>query len=391
MPIHYRPDYMLLSDGTIKSSMELSVSDDGHIVSIHEATSGNDENTAFTLFEGLLLPGLINSHCHLELSWSKGLYPEKAGMETFYGAMSGIHARRPDDNIAQTAIQDAINELINNGTVAVCDISNTALTLSAKQTSPVIFHTFLECFGTNPAEAFTRIKNILDVQSAFKRQNQRCSLSAHTLFTLSDALRSLLMTKIVADGEVHSIHFMESLAEKRFFETGTPITNIHRPEAQQTTTYVSAAEAACTLLPRENKILFVHNTYAREQEIQRILSHFTDPWFCLCPASNQYINNALPDVPMMLSNTSKILIGTDGYSSNTELNLFSEIDILLAAYPTLSVESMLMAATLNGAVFMGIEEQLGSLGIHKKPGLTGLEHYRPGIRKLSSLKVKRLL
>jgi cytosine/adenosine deaminase-related metal-dependent hydrolase len=381
---------MLMPDGTIKSGLELCVADDGTIVSVQEQCTGNKNEESICRLDGLLMPGLINAHCHLELSWSKNMYPAKAGMEAFYGAMSGIHGRRPDDAIVQTAIQEAIDELTNNGTVAVCDISNTQLTLTAKNKSPLHFYTFLECFGTNPAEALIRMKSVLELQTVFTAQNQPGSLSAHTLFTLSDALMGMLMTKISADRNVHSIHFMESLSEKDFFEKKRPVKHVH-DQNNVNTTYNSASDAACSILPRKNKTLFVHNTYAEEIDIQKIQHHFSDPWFCLCPASNLYINDTLPDVPMILKNTSNIVIGTDSYSSNTELNLFSEIDILLKAFSSVSAEQLLMAATLNGAEFMGLGSMLGSFEINKKPGLIGLTDYRPGCRNFSSLKITRFI
>ncbi len=386
----YIPDYILMPNGTIKSGLEINVSEDGTIVSIHELGKPVENSESVCNINGLLLPGLVNAHCHLELSWSKGLYPVNAGMEAFYGAMSGIHTRRPNDTSVQTAIQDAIDELIYSGTVAVCDISNTQLTIPAKQDSSICFHTFLECFGTNTADAILRMKNILDVQSAFKSRKQPCSLSAHTLFTLSDALMGMMMEKIQADGETHSIHFMESLAEKDFFEKKRPVKHVH-DQNNDATMYHTAADAACSLLPTENKILFVHNTYAEKSDINKLLNHFEDPWFCLCPASNLYINNTLPHVPMLLSSTTNIVLGTDSYSSNTRLNLFSEIDLLLKAFPTVKPESLLMAATLNGAKFMELDGTLGSFEINKKPGLIGLTDYRPGCRNFSSLKITRFI
>ena len=86
--------------------------------------------------------------------------------------------------------------------------------------------------------------------------------------------------------------------------------------------------------------------------------------------------------------TSKILIGTDSLSSNNDLNMFKEIDLILKKFPELKVETLLKVATLNGANFMRIDKTYGSIEKNKKPGLILLENYQPGLRELSNLKIK---
>ncbi|HBG71964.1 MAG TPA: hypothetical protein DHV29_10405 [Bacteroidales bacterium] len=384
------PEYLLLPDSTIRSGMAVKTGTDGTILEVFpseycELIEANSYRCC-----GLLIPGLVNSHCHLELSWCRGLYPEHAGMEAFYGAMSGVHSRRPSDKIILSDIQRAIDELQRQGIVAIADISNTDITLSAKIRSNIHFHTFLEVFGTNPREAKYRFNDLLSLQNVFAEENQSCSLSAHTLITLSETLVSLLMTRIAKEKSFHSIHFLESNEENIHFETKIPVRNVHGAEAEASP-FDSAAEAACKSLPSSNKVMFVHNTFADKKTIEKIISCFQDPWFCFCPASNQFITGSLPDVPMIHALTPNILIGTDSLSSNHELNMFKEIDILLQKFPALKPEILLQAATLNGAKFLGIDDRFGSISKNKKPGLVLLENYQPGLREFSSLKVKRLI
>lgn len=384
------PEYLFMPDSSIKSGMAVQTRNDGTIQNVFslDACKTISENTFRCC--GLLIPGLINSHCHLELSWCRGLYPEHAGMEAFYAAMSGVHSRRPSDKIIMADIEHAIEEMHRQGVVAIADISNTDITLSAKIKSKIYFHTFLEVFGTNSLEAQYRFKDLLSLQNVFEEEDQSCSLSAHTLITLSDKLLSLLMTRINKNGKPHSIHFLESNEEKSYFEHKTSVRNIHAHDYAKSP-YNSAAEAACKLLPASNKVMFVHNTFADRQTIETIISRFKEPWFCFCPASNQFITDDLPDVPMIQNLTSNILIGTDSLSSNQELNMFAEIDLLLRKFSTLKPENLLQAATLNGAKFLNIEDRFGSISKNKKPGLVLLENYQPGLREFSSLKVKRLI
>lgn len=383
------PEYILMPDSSIKSGMAVQTANDGTIRDVMPADDcrTQDKNTYHCC--GLLMPGLVNSHSHLELSWCRGLYPEQSGMEAFYGAMSGVHSRRPADKIIMADIQHAIDELQKQGVVAVADISNTDISLVAKMKSDIYFHTFLEVFGTNESDAKIRFNDLLSLHNVFSEENQSCSLSAHTLITLSDTLMSLMMTRIASSGKPHSIHFLESDEENQYFENKRPVRNVHGGNTVASR-FNSAFEAACKCLPKKNRVMFVHNTFADKNSIENILAYFDDPWFCFCPGSNQFINGRLPDVPMINSLTANILIGTDSLSSNHELNMFAEIDLLLQKFPMLKPETVLMAATLNGARFLGIDDRFGSLEKNKKPGLVLLEDYQPGIRAFSSLKVKRL-
>ena len=381
------PRYIFLPDATIKNDLAVILKSDGTIVEVLPINKINSKADNIKYHNGLLLPGLINCHCHLELSWCKGLYSPNTGIEAFYGAMKNIQKLRPNEDIINEAINNTIKIFKRQGVVAVADISNTKVSLEAKTKSDIYFHTFLEAFGMSENDAKSKLDNLIYLQKEFIDHKQSCSLSAHTLFTLSNSLMSGLMKHISDSGNMHSIHFSESQEEIQYFEKKRPIKNVHKNTEKQSI-YNSAFEAASGLLPQKNKIVFVHNTFADKKCVENILKHFKDPWFCFCPSSNQFITNSLPDIYMINTLTSKILIGTDSLSSNNDLNMFKEIDLILKKFPELKVETLLKVATLNGANFMGIDKTYGSIEKNKKPGLILLENYQPGLRELSNLKIK---
>ena len=130
----------------------------------------------------------------------------------------------------------------------------------------------------------------------------------------------------------------------------------------------------------------MHNTFATEQDLDIILNNFKDAWFCFCPSSNLFINNKLANIPLFYTKTSNILIGTDSICTNKEMDLFNDIDIILKNYPDLKIEQLLMAATINGARFLNIEKQYGSIEKNKKPGLIQIEDYKPGLKNFKDFK-----
>src|ERR1043165_6558773 len=96
-------------------------------------------------------------------------------------------------------------------------------------------------------------------------------------------------------------------------------------------------------------LILVHNTFTGEEDIRRALSRAIEPYWCLCPNANLYIEGRLPDVSLLASKTSQICIGTDSLASNYELSVFSELLILKLYFPRLSWEELLRWGTLNGA------------------------------------------
>ena len=109
------------------------------------------ETSTVKKYNGALVPGFVNAHCHLELSHLKNKFPEKTGLPEFL--MQVTKQRNTDQEEINNAIEDAENEMINNGIVAVGDISNNENTFIQKSKQNLYYHTFIELFGFNPAMA----------------------------------------------------------------------------------------------------------------------------------------------------------------------------------------------------------------------------------------------
>ena len=115
--------HSFLPDGSI-----LVMSDDGIVEDILQ----NETKHSAKHLKGLLMPGMINAHCHLELSHLKGLIPEHTGLVDFLLSVNaGRHTCSPEQ--IDEAIVLAEHQMIQNGIVAVGDISNTNDTLRQKQ------------------------------------------------------------------------------------------------------------------------------------------------------------------------------------------------------------------------------------------------------------------
>src|SRR5688572_13109881 len=126
----------------------------------------SEAGSDFEQFNGILSPGFINCHCHLELSHMKGSIPERTGLVKF--VVDVVQQRHfPEEQILQ-AIENAEEEMLANGIVAAGDICNNALTLPQKIKGHIWYHNFIEASGFNPLMAEQRFQRAKDIYEKYR-------------------------------------------------------------------------------------------------------------------------------------------------------------------------------------------------------------------------------
>lgn len=331
---------------------------------------------------GILCPGFINTHCHLELSHMAGTIPPGTGMVDFLLAV--MQQRNTGQEKIQAAIENAEAFMLNNGIVAVGDICNTTDTLRRKQDKKLTYVNFIECSGFVPASArgrYAAAEQVLDQLAA----TGKSSIVPHAPYSVSGDLLIQIMQG--ATGKVITMHNQESLAENEFFLTGQgPFQRLFAAigvdisffKAPQKT----SLQAVWPALESAGKLILVHNTVTSQEDLDAI-QHSSkrnnpgqDIYFCLCPNANIYIGNQLPPVALFQQNKCKIVLGTDSLSSNNQLNIMEEIRTLLLAFPEIGLEKALGWATINGAEALDISDEFGSFEKGKKPGLVQITDWK---------------
>ena len=106
-----------------------------------------DPSKEAVFYEGALVPGFVNAHCHVELSYLKGQFRRGTGMAGF---IDQINALRDNKNIEEKVaeLKNEMDRLWNSGVVAMADISNCAYSFPVKASHPMYTRTVLEVFGT---------------------------------------------------------------------------------------------------------------------------------------------------------------------------------------------------------------------------------------------------
>jgi aminodeoxyfutalosine deaminase len=298
--------------------------------------------------EGIVCPGFINTHCHLELSYLKNKIPTNTGMVDFILAV--LQGRATANEIIAEAIINAEQEMITNGIVAVGDICNTTNTLAQKLKNNLHYTNFIEVSGFVPAAAQQRFDDGKLVQQQFLHNNLNATIVPHAPYSTSAALHQLIYNDNTSNA-VTSLHYNESEAEKAFMQNGSgDFLRLYQTLGLD----ISLWQGNATYQAKAS--ILVHNVVTTANHI----TANKNAWHCLCPNANIYIGNGLPNIEMMLQNDAKICLGTDSLASNTQLSILAEIKTIAKHYPTITMETLLQWATTNGAKALGIDATYGS-------------------------------
>ncbi|RZM27440.1 MAG: amidohydrolase [Pedobacter sp.] len=346
----------------------LALESDGTIAAIYSAEEFGKLNQPVTHFEGSLIPGLINTHCHLELSHLRGKIAMHTGLPAFVQQV--IRFRGFEQDAVNQAMIVADQEMYANGIVAVGDISNLISSKPVKLNSKLYYYTFVEAMGFNPARAAEIFADATDLLQDFEPLD--AAIAPHAPYSVSENLFALIKNAATSNNSLQTIHNQETPAENEFFERKTgDFLQLYKFLGLDLSFYNPSGKSALqTILPNlsTGKTLLVHNTESTIDDITFANETHQQLYWCLCPNANLYIENKLPDVQMLLEQDAMITLGTDSLASNTELNIVKEMQTL-QQQKNVSFETSLRWATANGAEFLGIADQYGSLEIGKKPGI----------------------
>ena len=340
------------------------VNSDGEIKEMLTREDTENLDLDIIKYKGAIVPGFINTHCHLELSHMLNQIPEQTGLVEFVQHI--IKSRQGDIAEIKLAMYAADQAMFENGIVAVGDISNQISSKEVKEKSKIHYHTFIEAMGFNPERAGTIMDNVKEIKQAFKPLP--VSVVPHAPYSVSSELFELIREEAEKDNSFISVHNQETENENAFFENktggfldlyqflGLDITFFeptHKTSLQSWLPYINA-----------QKTLLVHNTVSSKADIAFAKERNNNLYWCLCPQANLYIENALPDVNLLMDENVKITLGTDSLASNHQLNILSEM-LTLQTCKQVSFEKLLSWATINGAEFLELDQQIGTIEVGK--------------------------
>ena len=346
---------------------------EGIIENILPLSEAGDDIEYFT---GILTPGFVNCHCHLELSHMKGQISQGTGLVKFVSQV--MKDRLSTDAEIYEAIATAEDEMLASGIVAVGDICNNKFTLLQKQKRRLLYHNFIEASGFVPEMAELRFQRSVDIFTSYAEKYAvpvvSNSIVPHAPYSVSEEL----WKKIIGFPGNHllTIHNQETAAENEFFlqKKGDFLTlyeMLNTDISFFNPTGKSSLESYLAKFLPNQQVILVHNVHTDETDLTfaKSLRIYNQLYFCLCPNANLYITGQLPNIDSLIKNEVSIVLGTDSLASNNQLSIATEMQTILQHLPSISVEMMLKWATMNGAKALQMDRALGSFEKGKKPGV----------------------
>lgn len=389
----FKADNIFTGNELLDGNSVLITDENGLIENIAEE---KDAGTNIEIFEGILSPGFINCHCHLELSHLKNVVESGTGLVDFL--IKVISNRNEVKEEMQSAMQKADTEMYNAGIVAAGDICNTTDSIEVKQHSKIRYQNFVEVLGFIK-DAETRFQNYINLYKNFCDAGftKRTSIVPHAPYTVSDSMFNLINE--FSAGKIISIHNQETLTEDELYRTKTGAflklyehLNINIDFFQPYNK--SSLQSYLPLLNRAKNILLVHNTFTTQQDIDFSIEQGKKTGqqisWCLCLNANLYIEKKLPPVKLFKENKLNIVLGTDSYASNYSLSILDEMKTIRKFFSSVKLKELLKWATNNGAKALNMDDKFGSFERGKKPGIINISDLSNG-NISESATVKRIL
>lgn len=349
-----------LIDGELRRDIVVEVDASGQITAIERCTS-IDNRASVEFYPGILIPGMVNAHSHLELAYLRGAIAENTGFAGFARAIGQVRGNYTTEERRRAAASaDAL--MWEEGVQAVVDIANDDLVMDIKERSQIEYHTMFEFFGINN----TNVEGL----NALAAQYANVSVTPHSTYSVSDA-----PFKAIADGSTAplSLHFLESDDEEALYHRAGSLWAWYERMGWRCDFlhYGSPAERITESIAPEYRLFLVHATRVTKRDIQAIDSHFTTlPTWVLCPESNRYISRLTPPIDLLRSMGCKIAIGTDSLASARHLSMVDNMRQL----GDIPLNELLTYATINGAIALGLEAEIGSIEVGKRPGLVVIQN-----------------
>jgi cytosine/adenosine deaminase-related metal-dependent hydrolase len=329
--------------------------EDGSIVAVGAPDDPALAGPVRDLGPGVLTPGLVNAHCHLELSYLAGRLERSRG---FVDWIEGLVAARASEEPAtvRAAAAEAIHALRATGTVAVGDVSNRLAHLDLLEASPLRSVVFHELIGWDPAVA----EDVIARSQPRAGGRVEVRLAAHAPHSVSPALFAALVRR----GGPAAVHLAESEEESAFIARGDGawrdfldrrgVGHVAFDPAGRT-----PARHLHELGVLRRGLLAAHCVHLDADDLGLLAGAGVS--VVVCPRSNRNLGVGLPPVESMLQAGIRLCLGTDSLASVDSLDLVDDMVALHRERPALDPRVIVEMATVRGAEALGLDRDVGAI------------------------------
>lgn len=329
-----------------------------------------------------VLPGLVNAHTHLELSWLRGRVPPAATFVEWIKQLFVTRGGRSEtvgDRKVTDAARQAAREARESGTIAVGDISNSLATVEPIRASGlrgIVFHELLG-FNLTNGDSVAATRTHRATAAHLGGDAVRVSVAPHAPYSVSPELFRAIRAEVDrSEVPITSVHVGESMSEVDFLRDGSgPWPGILRwvgsVREGWTPPGLGPVEYLDSLSVLDARTLVVHGVQLTDPALTHLAT--LGATLVTCPRSNQWVGVGVPPLERFYASGVKVAVGTDSLASVDDLNLFSELQTMRWLAPRVAARRLLESATRHGAEALGLGHELGSLAVGKRAEMIAVD------------------
>jgi aminodeoxyfutalosine deaminase len=351
----------------------------GRIVAVGENTSGRPPHD---LGDVALLPGLVNTHTHLEFSLLKQPLGEP-GMGFADWIERVVAWRREAVAGSQGAgVRAGLAESANAGVAALGEIAMPGCPLeSYKSQQDATVVALLELLSRS-AERVQPLMDLAQQHVAELRgavSNVIAGLSPHATYSVHPELLRRACERSATARVPLAMHVAESREELELLQSHTgPLVELLKslgvwepnelPRGARPLDFLKTLAAA-------HRALVIHGNYLAADEIEFLAAHREPMSLVYCPRTHAFFGHDPYPLAEMLAAGVHVAVGTDSRASNPDLKLWEELRHIARHHPSVPPDAILRMGTLAGAEALGLERDFGSIspGKHAKFAVVPLE------------------
>jgi cytosine/adenosine deaminase-related metal-dependent hydrolase len=340
---------------------------------------------AYDLGRAAILPGLVNAHTHLELSYLRDAVPPASAFVSWIGGVMAARRTRPDPASPEIlrSVEDGIAASLAAGTALVGDISNTLVTFEPLAASRLAAVVFYELIKFNPDDGAAVVDRACDRIAALRGTAAvRVSLAAHAPYSVAPAILRALAAGL-GGGRLDrcSVHVAESVEEVEFVRAGIgPWRDLLERLGSWDPAWAAPGASPVRYLDEMRllgpRLLAVHGVQVSRDDLRLLAARGAT--LVTCPRSNRHTGAGDPPLDAFYESGAPVAVGTDSLASSPDLNVFAELAAMRALAPRVPASTLLGSATLVGARALGFGDELGSIEPGKRAALLAVD-IPPGV------------
>ena len=342
--------------------------------------SANKSEPEIDLGDVAVLPGLVNAHTHLELSYLRDEVPPASEFVVWIRRVIAARRERPDASSGEIleAVDRAIEETVRSGTAVLGDISNTLVAFDPLARSPLAAVLFYELIRFSAPEPQAFVEEAAAAVSKLPVTGRvRASLAAHAPYSVAPLVFRAIRDVVDRDPfSPCSVHLSESVEELEFIRTGQgPWRTLLEELGAWDPNWVPPGASPVQFLEDagflDGRVIAVHGVQMTTEDLDRLAKRGVT--LVACPRSNGHTGAGAPPIADFYRSGVNVAVGTDSLASAPDLNVFAEIATMRALAPAVPASALLESATRVGAAALGFDAEYGTIEAGKVARLLAVD------------------